>query len=590
MAKRYVYELWSVTVDGNTITQGSQSYGYVFTNVYGAYSTGYNTTGDLSDYWVNYVGSDTIDPVVNVSVSNGVVTSTIVPAAGNVYGGEISYIIERKINDYPYWSTLYDRTTQLTLQETVQTNMVTYQTRVVAVCKTQVPTLSSDDDIRGGYVLSEKVEFPQEGDRFVWMVYSALGGTLQETVTSSSIDTYPLDNVASSGKYYEYVGCDSISPTALAYSGTAYGGEVLTLILAANEGNVYGGTVTYRYQITEDGGSTWTTLAETVSVTTALTLSTEVEVLQARVQALDEYGYEGEWVYASELEITQNQAPVITCDVTDMGEVTEGFSISYTVTDADGGYLVVKERVDGDISVGGVTHIGSSTVYKTATISAAVFLALENGVHTLEITATDKYGKSSTHVITFTKAVTTCTITWEEAKATASVIKRVYANYVGRITAEQATLLVSNDSGASWEDMTEAFFAGETYSFQNTTATSPGFNFKLTCEENGAGGGYIDAIGFAIGSGDTSEYGNTVATLTHVKTGGVHTLTGLSGWNGLVQCVFKSTDSCASGESVEIDGESYTVNTVSGAAVSWANGVCVSCAVDVDNAVMTVQI
>lgn len=53
--------------------------------------------------------------------------------------------------------------------------------------------------------------------------------------------------------------------------------------------------------------------------------------------------------------------------------------------------------------------------------------------------------------------------------------------------------------------------------------------------------------------------GSMVVTLTHEKSGTVHTFTGLGERTGLVPCQFKSTDGYTEGDTATIDGESYTI-------------------------------
>ena len=53
--------------------------------------------------------------------------------------------------------------------------------------------------------------------------------------------------------------------------------------------------------------------------------------------------------------------------------------------------------------------------------------------------------------------------------------------------------------------------------------------------------------------------GSMVVTLTHQKSGTVHTFTGLEGRIGLVPCQFKAADGYTAGDTATIDGEAYTI-------------------------------
>ena len=54
--------------------------------------------------------------------------------------------------------------------------------------------------------------------------------------------------------------------------------------------------------------------------------------------------------------------------------------------------------------------------------------------------------------------------------------------------------------------------------------------------------------------------------LTHSKSGTTHALTGLSGVSGTVSCVFKATAAYAAGDSIRVDGTSYTIQLSNGEA------------------------
>ena len=74
-----------------------------------------------------------------------------------------------------------------------------------------------------------------------------------------------------------------------------------------------------------------------------------------------------------------------------------------------------------------------------------------------------------------------------------------------------------------------------------------------------------------------------VHTLTHAKTGTVHALTGLNGAAGLLSCQFKATAAFAAGNTLKVDGTSYTIKLTNGEDAEdnlFVSGAIVSCIVD----------
>lgn len=75
-------------------------------------------------------------------------------------------------------------------------------------------------------------------------------------------------------------------------------------------------------------------------------------------------------------------------------------------------------------------------------------------------------------------------------------------------------------------------------------------------------------------------------TLTHSKSGTTHYLTGLSGVSGTVSCVFKATSSYSAGDSIRVDGTSYTIQLSNGEAAEdnlFVSGATVAVVVDKGN-------
>lgn len=99
--------------------------------------------------------------------------------------------------------------------------------------------------------------------------------------------------------------------------------------------------------------------------------------------------------------ILWNSAPKITTASENLGDKNTPFSFKYTITDADNDTVSAVVKLD-DETVQTLSEAVLGYEYNIA-VSAQALNALEAGMHTYTITATDTYGNSSTKTITFTK-------------------------------------------------------------------------------------------------------------------------------------------------------------------------------------------
>ena len=217
-----------------------------------------------------------------------------------------------------------------------------------------------------------------------------------------------------------------------------------------------------------------------------------------RVRAYDSFDAYSSYTTSPSRTIDNNTAPVIACDLSgDLGEKSEGFSIQYTIKDAEKQEVTVTEKV-GDM----VKRTYKATLDEQATfeITDEYFQKILNGAQTVQIVATDSAGKSSTLSLTFTKAVHKAVITLSEPLAVEEQITVAVLAITGKIPAD-ATQLVEltnngNDPEPVWEDATADVKAGRNYVFQNKTQTNGwAFNFRVTAERGESDeDGYIVSI------------------------------------------------------------------------------------------------
>lgn len=203
--------------------------------------------------------------------------------------------------------------------------------------------------------------------------------------------------------------------------------------------------------------------------------------------------------------VSVNTAPTISGSYatgTNLGTKTAGFNLTYTVADADGNTVTVKEYLDNVLQRTYTATLGATNTFQCVT--AANFQTVLNGVHTLKVVANDGKADSAAYTITFTKKVTKATITLASALPADDIIQVMVMTLTSSIPAD-ANLKVlvtnnANDSSPVWEDATADIKSGVNHVFTNKTAANGfAFNFKLSVERGASDtGGYISNIGGAF--------------------------------------------------------------------------------------------
>lgn len=203
--------------------------------------------------------------------------------------------------------------------------------------------------------------------------------------------------------------------------------------------------------------------------------------------------------------VSVNTAPTISGSYatgTDLGTKTAGFNLTYTVADADGDSVTVKEYLDNVLQRTYTATLGATNTFQCVT--AANFQTVLNGAHTLKVVANDGKADSDAYTITFTKKVTKATITLANALEADDTIQVMVMSLVGSVPADaDLEVLVTNnanDTSPVWEDATTDIKNNVNHVFTNTTAANGfAFNFKLTVERGASDtGGYISNIGGAF--------------------------------------------------------------------------------------------
>ena len=253
----------------------------------------------------------------------------------------------------------------------------------------------------------------------------------------------------------------------------------------------------------------WTRSPRTGSTLGACCLSTDGGVSGSNCSGT--YGSRPAFTLPSNLSVSDdgtvsvNSVPTITSSTANganLGTKTAGFNFQYVVNDTDGDTVTVKEYLDNVLKRSYTATRGATNTFQAVT--TANFQTVLNGAHTLKVVANDGKEDSAAYSVTFTKSVTTASVTLTTPLTADDEIAVMVMTLVGSIP-DDANLEVlvtnnANDTNPVWEDATADIKAGVNHVFTNKTAVNGfAFNFKLTVSRGASGqGGYISNIGGAF--------------------------------------------------------------------------------------------
>ena len=171
---------------------------------------------------------------------------------------------------------------------------------------------------------------------------------------------------------------------------------------------------------------------------------------------------------------------------------TAAFAQSYSATDEDSGQtLTVTEYIDGTQKRSYTATSGQTYSFN---ITAAEWVKLLNGSHTLKIVAADNYGGSATRTYTFTKNETEIELTLATPLTADDMVTKGIMSVVRQIPAgAKFTVEVcnnGNDASPTWEDVTQNVVSGSKFFLSNTTKTASawGYNFRIKVKRGTATG------------------------------------------------------------------------------------------------------
>lgn len=280
------------------------------------------------------------------------------------------------------------------------------------------------------------------------------------------------------------------TPPTITVPTTVRGGESLTVSWGTSsddDGNLSGYTLERQYN-----GGAWVQIYKGINRTFSDSITFGWASVAYRVKAYDGAGAESAYQTSATRTVINNTAPAISGSDGDLGTKTGAFNQSYTITDPDSGQTITAvEKIDGVQKRSFTATSGQSYSFN---VTAAEWLQILNGSHTLTITATDDYGGTATRTYTFTKNVTEIELTLATPLAADDMIEKAIMSVTRQIP-PGATFTVEvcnngNDASPTWEDVTTAVLGSSKFFFSNTTKTAAewGYNFRIKVDRNGATG------------------------------------------------------------------------------------------------------
>ena len=435
------YGVWRVNANGNcNIWNASNSYGVRPALVLPS------TLLVSDDGSISTNTAPTTPPSITIpsSISGGSTITVSWGASTDAEGNLEGYIVEKSVDGGSQWSQIYQGSALST------TNTVTFGTPTVMY---RVKAYDSEG-LESGYKTSNQV-----------------------TV---------INNTAPS------------APPSITVPLTVIGGESLTVTWTASsdtDGNLEGYILQRKV-----GTGEWTQVFQGNALSYQDTITKGWTSVQYRVAAYDTYDAQSAWTTSETRTVDNNTAPVITCDTpsgSDLGTKSSGFTVNYSVDDADGDDVTVTEKMDSTTKRTFEATLEATNQFQ---VTGTYFQQLLNGQHTMKMVAQDSGGKSTEYSLTFTKSVTSCSITMTEPMEADDQITIMAMSVTGDIPADaDFQVLVTNnakDSSPVWEDATSEVKSGANYLFENQTAANGfAFNFKVIASRGPSGtGGHISSI------------------------------------------------------------------------------------------------
>lgn len=188
-----------------------------------------------------------------------------------------------------------------------------------------------------------------------------------------------------------------------------------------------------------------------------------------------------------------NTAPTISGEDEDVGTISDPFSRTYIISDAEGDEVEVRELL-GDTVLR--TYTATAGEENTIEVPIETWQQHPPGASALKVEATDSQGATSVRLYQFVKAVNQFCFCRKIPFATDAAVKRAILTPTWNIIGSTEKVEVCNnafDEVPTWEDMTTQVRLQRPFNLSNETKTAEqwGLNYRVTATKNE---GYIGEI------------------------------------------------------------------------------------------------
>ena len=226
-------------------------------------------------------------------------------------------------------------------------------------------------------------------------------GAANGTVSSANSRAYP-SNGAIDSYWYVTKGSDNITPSAVSIPSIIYGGETILITVSPRNGT-FGGTKSYLYEVTTNGGSSWTAVGVSTAATSQYFVPIGTQTISARVRVQDNYGFtDTDYVETSQVTVISNDAPTAPSSITVPETIndTDTITISWTASsDPD-------ENLEGYILECQINDGIWQQIYNSANLSYQHAMSERYNTIAYRVKAYDSYGYESGYTTSETRELT----------------------------------------------------------------------------------------------------------------------------------------------------------------------------------------
>lgn len=178
-----------------------------------------------------------------------------------------------------------------------------------------------------------------------------------------------------------------------------------------------------------------------------------------------------------------NTPPYISGVDDDLGTISGPFTRSYSITDAEGDDVIVKEFLNDRELKSYQATLGASN---TTEFTADDFIKLPNGIHEFRIQATDIAGTSTIRVFTFEKMEDRIAFKLKNPFITDDAVTKIFITPTWNIEgAETVSVKACNnafDDEPAWEDITDQVLEGRHFNLTNDSKTADDWGVDVMIE------------------------------------------------------------------------------------------------------------